>query len=126
MNKIILGTILGGILGVFDGLSALISAPETASLIMGFVIGSTIKGIAAGFLIGYFAKRVDSTPKGIAFGSFVGLLLALPIAMLNASAGRSYYWQIMLPGAVLGVLVGFATQRYGSRPPTVRQVSGTS
>jgi uncharacterized membrane-anchored protein YhcB (DUF1043 family) len=32
---------------------------------------------------------------------------------MNALAGHQYYWQIMLPGGVLGIIVGFATQRYG-------------
>ena len=113
MSKTLLGMILGGILGVLDGLSALLSAPETAPEIMGIVTGSTVKGIVAGVLIGYFARRVTSTGKGVAFGTVVGLLLALPIAMLNVSAGKNYYWQIMLPGAALGLIVGFATQRYG-------------
>ena len=27
--------------------------------------------------------------------------------------GTHYYWQIMLPGSVLGMIVGYATQRYG-------------
>jgi len=41
-------------------------------------------------------------------GGLVGVALALPIAMLN-----KYYWQIMLPGGVLGVIVGYATFRHG-------------
>ena len=122
MNKILLGIVLGGILGVLDGLSALLSAPESAPQIMGIVTGSTMKGIVAGLVIGYFARRVTSTPKGIAFGLVVGLLLALPIAMLNASAGKNYYWQIMLPGAMLGLIVGYATQRYGSQVTARRAV----
>jgi len=28
--------------------------------------------------------------------------------------GQHYYWQIMLPGALLGIVVGFVTQRYGA------------
>jgi hypothetical protein len=30
--------------------------------------------------------------------------------------GQHHYAEIMLPGAILGVIVGFATQRFG-RPP---------
>ena len=29
-----------------------------------------------------------------------------------ANAARHLYWQIMLPGALLGTIVGFVTQRY--------------
>jgi hypothetical protein len=111
MNKPVLGIIVGGVLGIFDGLSALLSAPQTAPEIGGIVVGSTIKGVIAGVLIGVFARKVRSLPLGVVFGLGVGLLLALPIAILN-----HYYWQILLPGGLVGLIVGYATQRYG-RPP---------
>jgi len=114
MNKPLFGLALGGFLGIFDGLSALLSAPETAPDIVGIVIGSTIKGIIAGALIGFFARKVDSLPLGILFGLAIGLLLAWPIALANAAEGKNYYWQIMLPGGILGVIVGYATQRHAS------------
>ena len=69
MNKPVYGLVLGGVLGIFDGLSALVSAPETAPQIGGIVIGSTIKGVMAGALIGFFASRVRSVPLGILFGA---------------------------------------------------------
>ena len=28
-------------------------------------------------------------------------------------SGEHYYWEIILPGSVLGLLVGYATQRWG-------------
>jgi hypothetical protein len=107
--------LLGGFLGIFDGLSALLSAPETAPQILGIVIGSTFKGLIAGVLIGWFAKKVDSLPLGIAFGLGVGLLLAFAIAAMPNPDGSHYWWEIMLPGSVLGIIVGFATQRYSPR-----------
>jgi hypothetical protein len=115
MNKPVFGMLLGGILGIFDGLTALISAPETAPQITGIVIGSTFKGIIAGVLIGWFARKVDSLPLGIVFGLTVGLLLAYAVAALPSPNGVHYYWQIMLPGSILGVIVGYATQRYTPR-----------
>jgi hypothetical protein len=42
MNKPVFGMLLGGFLGIFDGLSALVSAPQTRPEIVGIVIGSTI------------------------------------------------------------------------------------
>ena len=121
MNKPVFGLILGGILGVFDGLSALVSSPEVSSQIAGIVIGSTFKGLIAGVLIGWFAKKVNSLPLGVAFGLIVGAALALPIAIMNSNAlHHNYYWQIMLPGSVVGLIVGYATQRYvPTRRPTV-------
>ena len=113
MNKPLLGLILGGILGVFDGLTALVSAPETAPDIVGIVIGSTFKGLLAGVLIGWFAKNVHSLPLGL----LVGLLIGAFFAYLVAAMGDQYYWEIMLPGSVLGLIVGYATQRYGGPAP---------
>jgi hypothetical protein len=115
MNKPVYGMILGGFLGILDGLSALLSAPEVAPQIVAIVIGSTIKGIIAGVLIGWFAKRVNSLPLGILFGLAVGLLLAYAVAAMPDPSGKHYYWQIMLPGSILGVIVGYATQRHGAR-----------
>ena len=124
MNKPVFGMLLGGILGIFDGLSALVSAPETAPQITGIVIGSTFKGIIAGVLIGWFAKKVDSLPLGVAFGLTVGLLLAFAVAAMPQPNGVHYYWQIMLPGSILGVIVGFATQRYIPRNAARATVTG--
>ena len=116
MNKPVFGLLLGGLLGILDGLSALVSAPEVAADIVGIVIGSTFKGLVAGVLIGWFAKKVSSLSKGILFGLAVGALLALPIAIMNTKAlGKNYYWHIMLPGAMVGLIVGYATQRYSPR-----------
>ena len=112
MSKPLFGLALGGFLGIFDGLSALLSAPETAPEIVSIVFGSTIKGILAGVAIGFFARKVNSLPLGIVFGLAVGLLLAWPIAALNTAHGHNYYWQIMLPGGLLGLIVGYATQRH--------------
>jgi hypothetical protein len=121
MGKPLYGLLLGGFLGVFDGLSALVSAPETAPQIAGIVIGSTFKGILAGVLIGLFARKVHSLPLGILFGLAVALVFAYGVAyMQETQLGRNYYWQIMLPGGILGTIVGYATQRYA--PP--RAASG--
>jgi hypothetical protein len=67
-------------------------------------------------LIGWFARKVDSLPLGILFGLGVGLLLAFLVAAMPSETGEHYYWQIMLPGSFVGLIVGYATQRYGSRP----------
>src|SRR5919206_4447947 len=113
MNKPVFGLVVGGVLGIFDGLSALVSSPEVSSQIVGIVIGSTFKGLIAGVLIGWFAKKVNSLALGIVFGLLVGAALAFPIAIMNSNAlHHNYYWQIMLPGSVVGLIVGYATQRH--------------
>lgn len=110
MNKPVFGLLLGGVLGIFDGLSALVSAPETAPQIGGIVLGSTIKGLLAGVVIGLFARKVKSVPLTILFGLAVGAALAFWVAYMQGK----YYLEIMLPGSVLGVVVGYATQRFGA------------
>jgi flagellar biosynthesis protein FliR len=116
VNKPLLGLVVGTVLGVLDGLSALVSAPETAPLIKGIVLGSTFKGLVTGLVIGLFARKVRSVPKGVVFGLVVGLLFAFIIAAMPNADGSHYYWQIMLPGGLLGLLVGIVTQRYGKAP----------
>jgi hypothetical protein len=115
MKTPLYGLILGGGLGVFDGLSALVSAPEVAPQIVGIVIGSTVKGLLTGVLIGLFARKVRSFPLGLAFGLAIGLVLAYGVCLLQTSGGQKpYYWQIMLPGAILGLIVGYATTRHAT------------
>lgn len=116
MKKPVIGLILGGVLGIFDGLTALISAPEVAPQIVGIVIGSTLKGLVVGALTGWFARKVSSLPAGIAFGLAVGAFFAFLVAAMPTPEGKHYYWQIILPGSVLGIIVGYATQRYGVVP----------
>ena len=113
MSKPMLGLVLGGVLGIFDGLSALISAPDDPAVkagIVGIVIGSTVKGLMTGALIGWFAKRTGSLGTAIAFGLAVGVALAYVVCLMQKLGGQPpYYWQIMLPGGILGVIVGYVT-----------------
>ena len=94
MNKILLGLMLGGVLGIFDGLSALISAPEVRPEIMTIVLGSMTKGLFAGAIIGWFARVKNNLPLGIIVGLLAGGLCALPFAMGARSEHR--------PGVLLG------------------------
>ena len=113
MNKIWLGLLIGTILGAIDGLTAWFT-PEVRTQLLGIVVGSTIKGLIAGLLIGYFARKVNSLPLGIIFGLGVGLLLAFAVAAMPNPTGRHYYFEIMLPGGIVGMIVGYATQRFGA------------
>jgi hypothetical protein len=115
MNKVVLGLVVGGILGIFDGLTAWFT-PEARAQLFGIVIGSTVKGLIAGVLIGYFARKVQSLPLGILFGLAVGLILAFAVAAMPNPEGKHYYFEIMLPGGIVGMIVGYATQRFGSGP----------
>ena len=74
MHKPVLRLMAGGALGAMHGMSALVSAPEVAPEIVGIVIGSMGKGLVAGVLIGWFAKRVNNLAMRIALGLIVGSL----------------------------------------------------
>jgi MFS family permease len=111
MNKVLLGLLLGGGLGVLDGLTAWFTPAVRP-----------VKGMVAGVAAGWFARKVHSVPIGVAFGLVVGLLLAYAVAAMPDESGQHYYFEIMLPGSILGAVVGWATQRYGQAAPraTVR------
>jgi len=108
MSKPLLGLILGGVLGVLDGLSAWFT-PEVRDQMIGIVIGSTFKGLIAGVAIGFFARKYQSLAMGILFGLLIGGFLAFVVAYLQ----KGYYLEIMLPGSIVGIIVGIATQMYG-------------
>jgi hypothetical protein len=118
MNKVLLGLLLGTVLGAVDGATAWFT-PEVRVEMATIVIGSTFKGLVGGILIGWFARKVNSIPLGILFGLSIGALLALAIAaMPDAVTHKHYYVQIILPGSIVGLIVGYATQKFGAVPAT--------
>ena len=108
MSKPLIGIVLGAVLGAIDGLTAWFT-PAVRDQLTGIVIGSTVKGIIAGIAIGFFAKKFHSLPIGIVFGLLVGAFLAYLVALMQGG----YYLEIILPGSLVGLIVGFATQKYG-------------
>lgn len=116
MNKPVLGLLLGGVLGIFDGLTALVSAPEVKPQMLGIILGSMGKGLVAGLLIGWFARRRDNLALGVLVGLLIGAAFALPFAIpVNPGTGKQYFWEILIPGSLVGLIVGYATQKYGRR-----------
>ena len=114
MSKPMLGLSLGAALGFIDGASAYAYPyPDVRAQIIAIVIGSTFKGLLTGLMAGFFAIKLRSLPLGIVFGLTIGLILSWLVALANPN---HYYFEIMLPGGLLGAIVGFATQRFG-RPP---------
>lgn len=113
MNKVLLGLLLGAVLGAVDGGTAWFT-PEVRPEMAMIIVGSTFKGLVGGMLIGFFGRKVNSLPLGILFGLAVGALLAFAIAaMPDGLTGKHYYVQIIVPGSLVGLIVGYATQRFG-------------
>jgi len=120
MQKPVLGLILGAVLGVVDGLTALLT-PESAPMINEILLGSSVKGLLAGLIIGFFARKIKSLKAGLLFGGAIGLFLAFLIALQPMPSGNHYWLEIMLPGTIVGIILGYATQKYGkeAKPATV-------
>jgi galactitol-specific phosphotransferase system IIC component len=108
MSKPVFAMLLGGILGVFDGLTALVTGgPEIPAQIYGIVAGSTFKGVVAGLIVGLVARRTPSTAILVSVGLAVGACFAYLVTI-----GSPYLWEIVLPGSIVGAIVGFATAKY--------------
>jgi len=114
MNKIAVGLLFGLILGAIDGATAWFY-PEVRPMLTGIMVGSSIKGMIVGLFSGWFARKVQSTSWGVVVGSGLGLLFAFLVAAMDAAKGKPHYLEIMLPGFVVGAIIGFLTQRMGTR-----------
>ena len=112
-NKILVGLLLGLVLGAIDGATAWFY-PEARPGLAGIMVGSSIKGMLVGLAAGWFARKVRSTAWGIAVGGGVALLLAFAVASMATVGGRHPYLEIMMPGFVVGIIIGFLTQRAGT------------
>ena len=118
MKKIGLAMLLGAVLGALDGLTAWFE-PSARNKLGFIVMASSLKSVVAGLLIGIFAIYMKKDLVVTLFGFAVGLLLAYLVAMApDPETGEHYYLQIMIPGALVGLIVGYATARYGKRAAT--------
>jgi len=111
LSKPMLGLVIGGTLGLLDGLSGFLE-PSLAPVMSSVITFSMLKGLLSGLAIGFFSQRVRSMPLGIFAGMVFAAILSLLVIL---RAGMGLFWDIMLPGMLLGLIVGFATQKYGRR-----------
>lgn len=110
-SKPAIGAAVGAMLGVVDGASAW-AFPEARAMIAVIVVSSTIKGALTGLLAGLVARRVQSVGVGIGAGLAFGFALSLLAAAMSPPGpdGSKHYVEIVLPGMLLGAVVGFTTQ----------------
>jgi len=118
MNKPLLGLLLGAGLGALDGASAWFYPDvREQGMLAGIVVGSMGKGLVAGLVTGFVARKLRSLPLGILSGFLAFFLITLPIALMeNEQTHQVYFWEIIIPGSICGLIVGYATQRHGSAP----------
>ena len=119
ISKPMLGLLVGGTLGLLDGLSGFLY-PSLAPVMSSVITFSLLKGLLAGICIGYFSRRVRSLSLGILAGIGIAAVFSLLVIL---RAGMVLFWDIMLPGMLLGMIVGFATQKFGrgSQPVEARR-----
>jgi hypothetical protein len=120
LSKPMLGLAVGGTLGLLDGLSGFLE-PSLAPIMGRVITYSLLKGLIAGVAIGYCSQKVRSMRMGIVAGIGIAALLSV---LLVLHTGMGLFWDIVLPGMLLGGMVGFATQRFGratGSAMTVRQ-----
>jgi hypothetical protein len=93
MNKPVAGVLFGAALGFCDGLTVWFTPAARSAM--------------TGILAGLFARKVRSVPMGIAFGAAVELFFAWLVALQPQPDGSHYYVEIMVPGFVVGAIIGF-------------------
>src|SRR5262249_29338084 len=93
MNKPLLGLCLGALLGALDGASAWFY-PDVREhgMLAGIVLGSMGKGLVAGLVTGFIARKLSSVPLGILAGFLVFALITLPIAMMENEVTHKVYF----------------------------------
>jgi hypothetical protein len=109
LTKPMLGLAVGGVLGLLDGLSGFFE-PSLAPVMGSVITFSLLKGLVVGIATGYVSQRVHSMLLGILAGTGIAAALSLLVIL---RAGMALFWDILLPGMLLGAIVGFATQRFG-------------
>src|SRR6266853_2453613 len=109
LTKPVLGLTVGGVLGLLDGLSGFFE-PSLGAVMTSVITFSLLKGLLAGIATGYVSQRVHSMLLGILAGIAIAAALSLLVIL---HAGMALFWDILLPGMLLGAIVGFATQRFG-------------
>jgi hypothetical protein len=111
LTKPMLGLAVGGTLGLLDGLSGFLE-PSLAPVMSSVITFSLLKGLVSGIAIGYVSQRFHSVLVGVLAG--IGIAGALSLLVI-LRAGMVLFWDIMLPGMLLGVVVGFTTQKFGKQ-----------
>jgi hypothetical protein len=114
-TKPMLGLALGGTLGLVDGLTGFFE-PSLAPLMGSVITFSLLKGLVSGVVIGYVAQKVHSLLLGILAGAAIAAVLSLLVIL---KAGMALFWDILVPGMLLGIIVGFCTQKFGRRGDVV-------
>lgn len=129
MRSVLIGLALGAILGAIDGASSWFY-PEVRDVpgkVLFISFASSGKGLVAGLVTGLIARKLRNLPLGMVCGLLVFAAITLPVAMgEDPDSHKVYFWEIMIPGAICGMIVGYATQRFGARAPAPSMTATTT
>src|SRR5688572_15099116 len=113
MKRIVYAVILGAVLGALDGLTAAyeFGFGQKVLTIAGL---SSIKSLVVGLVVGIVAYFVSNKGVVIAVGTALALFFAYLVASQpDADTGEKYYLHIMGTGGLVGLIVGYATAKFG-------------
>lgn len=105
MKKLQLGMPAGTLFGLLDGLTGFLF-PGAEGMLTTIIVGSTVKGLVGGLIVGVLARRSPSVQRVTLWGGLVGLLLSVLAAI---PTGASV--EILVPGIIVGLLTGFVSGR---------------
>lgn len=97
----------GSILGLLDGLSAFF-VPGTDGMMTTIITGATVKGFIGGLIAGLIARRSQSVLATTLLSGLAGVVLSVLSAIPSGA-----YWEIIVPGTIVGLLTGFITKKWG-------------
>ena len=109
MKKIAVGLVLGVVLGALDGATSWFT-PEVRAMLMQIIMGSMMKDALVGIIAGIFGMKVRSLAGGVVFAAIVGFGLAFLVAYMQ----HAHYVEILVPGTLVGAILGYATQKSGA------------
>ncbi|MCB1163885.1 MAG: hypothetical protein R3C71_13805 [Candidatus Krumholzibacteriia bacterium] len=115
MPKPLLGLLLGLVLGFLDGLTALFYGPEVKAMMTSILVGSSMKSMIVGVVIGVVARKA-SLRTVLIVGTLLGFAMAFLVAAMPGENGEHYWLEIIVPGTLVGFILGYATHRYGRTP----------
>ena len=107
MKTFLYVVMLAAVLGVLDGATAWFT-PEVRPQLGQIIAGSVFKDVLGGVVIWVFARKAGSPRSALLFGACLGFLLALIVALLQ----NAHYVQILVPGSLTGLLLGYAAWRF--------------
>jgi len=109
VKKIVVGLVLGALLGALDGATSWFT-PEVRAMLMQIIVGSMIKDAVVGIIAGIFALKVRTMAAGVGFAAVVGFAFAFLVAQMQ----HAHYVEILIPGTIVGAILGYATQKAGT------------